>query len=147
MLIKHYKPYSKKRMTAFFKLLKEYGIDYNDEKKMNMLIEQTEQAKDKNNIIKVIKSRVNVVIIYIFLPIFGCVVEHIIGNMKIDQAFIQTIIFVTRGLIVFVTVLVVLLIGDSIFGGYLQEYDDLKYDLQQAMIFGNPYGEIISTSF
>ncbi len=52
MLEKHSKPYSRERMRAFFDLLKQYNIDYRDEKKIQLLIDQADLARGKNSLFK-----------------------------------------------------------------------------------------------
>jgi len=137
MLINHYKPYSKKRMRALSELLKEYGVDYKDEKKMGMLIEQADLAKEKYSILKGIKSPINAVSTYIVIPIIISVLNRLIENIELSMLLTKTIqwileIFMLIGMWIAMSSMI-----KSMFGGDSGKYEDLKYDLQQMQIFGD----------
>lgn len=137
MLNCHYKPYSKKRMSAFLELLDDYGVDYKDEKKMNMLIEQADLAKERYSIIKGIKSPISAVSTYIVIPIIISVLNRLIENIELNQLLTQTIQWI---LVLFMLIgmgIAMVSIIKSMFRGDSGKYDDLKYDLQQMMIFGD----------
>lgn len=140
MLNNHYKPYSRVRMRAFSELLKEYGIDYNDEKKMNMLIEQAEVAKNRRSVTLGIKSPINATFTYVCSPVITTILNRIVDSIEIDELLGQAI----QGGLIFLTIILLLIamisIGTSIFGGDSDKYEDLKYDLQQMMIFGDTTG-------
>lgn len=137
MLNCHYKPYSKKRMRAFLELLIDYGIDYKDEKKMHMLIEQADLAKERYSIIRGIKSPINAVSTYIIIPVIISVLNRLIENVELSQLVTQTIqwilvIFMLIGMWIAMSSMV-----KNMFGGDSGKYEDLKDDLQQMMIFGD----------
>ena len=137
MLKRHYKPYSKKRMRAFLELLIDYGIDYKDEKKMHMLIEQADLAKERYSIIRGIKSPINAVSTYIIIPVIISVLNRLIENIELNQLLTQTIqwilvIFMLIGMWIAMSSMV-----KNMFGGDSGKYEDLKDDLQQMMIFGD----------
>ena len=137
MLNNHYKPYSEKRMRTFSKMLKDYGIDYNDEKKMSMLIEQADMAKERDSIIKGIKSPINAASTYIIIPIIMSVLNRLIENIELSLLLTETLqwillIFMLIGMWIAMSSMV-----KSMFGGDSVKYEDLKYDLQQMMIFGD----------
>lgn len=137
MLNCHYKPYSKKRMSAFLELLDDYGVDYKDEKKMNMLIEQADLAKERYSIIKGIKSPISAVSTYIVIPIIISVLNRLIENIELNQLLTQTIQWI---LVLFMLIgmgIAMVSMIKSMFRGDSGKYDDLKYDLQQMMIFGD----------
>lgn len=137
MLEKHFKPYSRERMRALFKLLKEYGIDYRDEKKMNMLIEQADLASGKNCLFKGIKPSVKYACTSFLVPVLIVALDHSMDGMKIDQLWNQIIQW---GFVIVIFVILAISLGSLItffLGGDSRKYEDLKYDLQQAMIFGN----------
>ena len=137
MLNNHYKPYSRKRMRAFSELLNDYGVNYKDEKKMSMLIEQADLAKERYSILKGIKSPINAVSTYIIIPIIISVLNRLIENIELNLLLTETIqwillIFMLIGMWIAMSSMV-----KSMFGGDSAKYEDLKYDLQQMMIFGD----------
>jgi len=137
MLNKHYKPYSEKRMRTFSKMLKDYGIDYNDEKKMSMLIEQADLAKERYSIIKGIKSPINAASTYIIIPIIISVLNRLIENIELSSLLTETLQWI---LLIFMLIAMWIAMSSmvkSMFGGDSAKYEDLKYDLQQMMIFGD----------
>lgn len=141
MLENHYKLYSKKRMKEFSQLLINYGIDYKDEKKMYLLIEQAELAKNRHGIIKEIKSPFYAICTYIIIPILISVLNRLVEDIEVSELLTQTIQW---GLIICMLLGMWLAMSSlikSIFGGESEKYEDLKYDLQQMIIFG----DIIST--
>lgn len=137
MLNCHYKPYSKKRMRAFLELLSDYGVDYNDEKKMNMLIEQADLAKERYSIIKGIKSPISAVSTYIVIPIIISVLNRLIENIELNQLVTQTIQWILVLFMIIGMGIAMVSMVKSMFRGDSGKYDDLKYDLQQMMIFGD----------
>lgn len=137
MLNCHYKPYSMKRMRAFLELLGDYGVDYNDEKKMNMLIEQADLAKERYSIIKGIKSPISAVSTYIVIPIIISVLNRLIENIELNQLLTQTIQWILVLFMIIGMGIAMVSMVKSMFRGDSGKYDDLKYDLQQMMIFGD----------
>ena len=118
-------------------LLNDYGVNYKDEKKMSMLIEQADLAKERYSILKGIKSPINAVSTYIIIPIIISVLNRLIENIELNLLLTETIqwilfIFMLIGMWIAMSSMV-----KSMFGGDSAKYEDLKYDLQQMMIFGD----------
>lgn len=137
MIENHYKPYSKKRMKAFLQLLIEYEIDYKDEKKMQLLIEQANRAKDESDWFKGIRTPVLGVCTYIVLPLLLSVSNRYVEGVEMDQLFYQATIWVMEIFILLAIWIAISTFVKSLFGGQTEKYSDLKYDLEQMMIFGD----------
>lgn len=137
MLNEHYIPYSTRRMREFYKLLKKYGIDYNDEKKMNMLIEQVDLVKNRYCIIKGINSPTSAVCTYILIPVLITILNRFVDSIEINELLSQSIQWGLIVLMVFVMWIAMSSLIKSIFSGESTKYEDLKDDLQQMMIFGD----------
>ena len=137
MLENHYKPYAKERMKAFSELLAKYGIDYKDEKKMTLLIEQANRAKDESDLFKSIRTPIVATCTYIIIPILLSISNKVIDGIEMNQLLYQSIqwgmlILILLGIWIAISTFV-----KSVFGGQTEKYGDLKYDLEQMMIFGD----------
>ena len=137
MLKKYYKPYSKKRLKALKKLLKKYGIDYNDEKKINMLIDQADVTKSEYCVWKTMKHPVSVVVMHVVIPVAVGQISRGITNMDIDSLIIRGIQLLLWIIVLFAIITPFFILIQAFFRGDAGKYDELKYDLQQIMIFGD----------
>lgn len=136
MLENHYKPYAKTRMKAFSELLVDYGIDYKDEKKMQLLIEQATLAKDESDWFKGIRTPIIGTCTYIILPVLLSISNRIIDSTEMDQLLYQAILWVITIFILLALWISISMFVKSVFGGQTEKYGDLKYDLEQMIIFG-----------
>ena len=136
MLIKYYKPYSRKRIIALIELLRKYNINYEDIDKISLLIEQADIAKEKFDIFSKIKSSFNAVAGYVLAPLPTIILTQIIGKAEGEALYILAIQIVLVVIMIFVLGMSLKAIISELFGKENIKYEDLKNDLQQIVIFG-----------
>lgn len=131
------KPYSEKRMYMVIDLLMQYCVDITDEKVLNMLIQQAQQAQRDKDVIIAYNKRLKV-FLGLIMAATGCLAtEYIDGLQKAVLMKIAIFILITT-IFGFVLILVSDLLIDLVrrisYSDY-DKYNDLIDDLRQIQIF------------
>lgn len=132
-----YKPYSEKRMRMVIELLMQYRVDITDEKAVNLLIQQAQQAQMERDVITAYNKRLKVLFGTIITAI-ACIAKQIIDDLQYEVLIKIAILILVVAIYAFALILVSDSLIDLVRRISYSDYDiysDLIDDLRQIQIF------------
>lgn len=127
----YYKPYSRNRMDMLKDLLNNYNIDINDKNKIDLLIEEAQNAQKQCDYLAPLKNSLKILAAIIF-PIIAFIANKAEFSEHIFRFAIYSILII---LLAFPIVLTVIPLLKELFYRNYNKYDELIYDLKQIRLF------------
>lgn len=141
LLEKHYKKYSRMRMESLKNLLFKYNIRPNDKEKLDLLLEEINDAKIKNDFLQPIKKYVKLFYVLV-ISVIAYTCARVGEELTIIQLLRISLVYCSVALIIVVVLCGLRAVKDWIFrDGYY--YDQLASDIRQIKVFHSDFSLII----
>lgn len=127
----YYKPYSRKRMDMLKDLLNNYHIDINDKNKIDLLIEEAQNAQKQCDYLAPLKNSLKI-LAAIIVPIIAFIANKSEFSEDIIRFAINSIVLI---ILAFPLVFAAIPFLKELFYKNYNKYDELIYDLKQIRLF------------